>query len=215
MRTASRSSLILSMLLLTVPAAGQTPQQDTPEPPPNIAEPPAGDINEPRAESEAILLSGCLQRGPDGEGFVLTRTADIDIGEPGAPGRRGGHSATPTSPRPVPGQETAGEPSARAERSALSTYRLVPAAAAVKLAEHVEHHVEVQGRLQVSPSDLTTSGTRSGGPPAERPGSTQAPGADSPTTTPGDSPPVQEILTTVEVTSLRMIAGSCEEIVRD
>lgn len=209
MSTPFRSSLILSVLLLmALPAAAQTPESETPEPPPNVAEPPTGDINETPAESEPISLSGCLQREQGGDAFVLTRTAGSDTPQPVAPDREG-EGTSPGRPT-APG--TAVEQPAPEEQPALSTYRLLPGERDVELGDHVGHQVQVEGRLQAAPPGLIPPGTRSGESQVPGTGSTPAPEAPS-TAEPGAAPSAQ-ILTTLEVTSLRMIDDTCD-VTRD
>jgi len=195
-RRVQGSRLMLTTVLAGAVALGSACQGRQTEPAATDATTPVAGQTDASAERQMITLTGCLQRGPAGE-FTLASVATGGVLEPGE---------TPERENTAPAAST---PESRAQLSASSSYRLLPAEDQ-DFSEYANARVAVRGRL--APDVPTgTAGTR---PQDGSAGDTSAGKADTGTevesgaatsTVAGSAPPLRGF----HVESLRKVSDSC------
>ena len=187
--------LCLVVLAAAVTAA-QTPgaSSQTPQPRPGSG---ASQPTQPAQEStEPITLVGCIARA-DGETDSEQAAAD---------------KVSPQFVLQVSPDSARGASAGAAGNALATRYHLVPSAD-VRLADHLGHKVEIQGRLKVDPAGTqsrTNQGVSTSIPSGSTGMETVPPPGDKPeartATEAGPEMPVPSMLT---VTSVRMLAGRC------
>ena len=162
------------------PPAGQQPPSTTAQPATPPATPPAQPPSSAASSAGDMTLTGCLQKGAEGN-FTLTNVqADA----------RSGSSSGAAAPTGTAGATTPGAASSAAPAGATSTWSLK---GGTDLANHVGHRIAVTGKAAAAASAASGS----------TPGATTAPPA---TTTAGSS---SSSMRTLEVASVKMIAATC------
>lgn len=191
---------LTAVVLAAAVAGAQTPGASSQTPQPRTS----GGTSQPAQaapESTAapITLVGCLTRA-DAETSGAQAAKDKETASPQYVLRVSSKDSRATS-------DDAGS-------TAGTRYHLVPSSTDLRLGDHVNHQVEIRGRLKVDPAG-PQSRTNQGISPSVPSGSTgmetiPPPGDKPEARTTTDAGPEMPVPTMVTVTSLRMIASSCK-----
>lgn len=158
-----------------------------------------GAAADPSAERQPISLTGCMQRGAAGE-YTLASVATGGVTEPGEAKDERSWTADKDS-----------TPESRAQLSAVSSYRLVPAEEDQDFAEYVNTRVAVRGRLAADvPTGTSGTAARPQGTAGDQSGTGRAPGGEvergaTSSTVVGEAAPLRGFY----VESIRKVADSC------